>query len=130
MLGDDPSTPDVVRRRCRPGGLGLLGQRLEVCPHESPRQRLLNRMLDLARDSVGFLEGRVARQLQVERDLRAAVDLQHADVVDLAHAPHLHRGGVGELARDRVLLGRLDVDDDVRLGKCALYRRLDGIGPA
>ena len=108
-------------RRARPPPRGapplrLLGQRLEVRLHGvHPRQRLLDRLLDLARDGVRLVERELARQLQVQRDLGSPVDAQDADVVDLAHARNAHRRRMRELARDRVLLGGLDVDDDVRL---------------
>ena len=39
-------------------------------------------------DLVGRGEGERAGQLQVERDLQAVVDLEHGDVVHLAHAGH------------------------------------------
>ena len=90
--------------------------------------RVEDRLLDVLGDPVRFVEGQVARELQVERDLRAPVDRQDVDVVDLAHARHVERGFLRTLA-NLGLAGRLrlDVDDDVRLGKRPPHRFLDGV---
>ena len=58
------------------------------------------------------LERKVARQLQVQRHLGAAFDVEHVDVVDLAHARDAERRGLRAVADARRLL-RLDVHDDV-----------------
>src|SRR5205823_7647054 len=63
-------------------------------------------------DLVGVLEGVLAWQLQVERDLRALADLEDDDVVHLVHARIAERGRVGALAEGLGLL-RLDVHDDI-----------------
>ena len=69
------------------------------------RQRLLDRALDLdSRRRAPRPARRLAGQLQVQRHLGAPADVEDVDVVDLADAAHAHRGRVGELARDRVLL--------------------------
>jgi hypothetical protein len=51
----------------------------------------------------------------VERHLGAPVDVEDVDVVDLPDAAHLHRRRMGALLEDGVLVGRLDMDDDVCL---------------
>ena len=84
--------------------------------------------LDLLRDLVRLLEREVARQLQVERELRVPVERDDAEVVDLPHARHAQRRGVGALAQRRVALPRLDVDDDVDPRQRALERLLDPVG--
>ena len=53
--------------------------------------RLDDRALDLARDRVRLVEGELARELEVERDLRLRADGEDAQVVDLAHARHALR---------------------------------------
>ena len=65
----------------------------------------------------------------MERDLGAAVELEHRDVVDLAHARHAI-AAAWTRSRSASSHPRLDVDDDVLLGQRAVYRRLDGVGPA
>ncbi len=85
-----------------------------------------DRLLDALGDAVSLVESQVARQLQVERDLGAPVDGQDVDVVDLAHVGHMERRILRAVA-DLGVRGRLrlDVDDDVRLGKRAPNGILD-----
>ena len=90
------------------------------------RDRDADRSLDLLGDVVRLLERQVAGQLQVQRDLGAAVDREHVDVVHLAHARDAERGGLRAVADARRLL-RLDVDDDVAPRQRALHRLLDAV---
>ena len=65
----------------------------------------------------------------MERDLRPPADLDHVHVVDLADARNLERRGLHPLAQGRLRAGlRLDVDDDVGLGKRAAHGVLDLVG--
>ena len=74
--------------------------------------------------------GRLARQLDVQRELVAAVEVHHAHVVDLAHAGHVQRRRRRALAQVALRLGGLDVDDDVGAGQLGAHRVLDGVGDA
>ena len=105
-----------------------LGQRLEVRLHGVElRHGGEDRVLELLGHVVRCLEGHVARQLQMQRQLEASPEVDEGEVVDLAYPRHGQRGRVGALAHARIL-ERLDVDDDVAAGKGALERLLDGIG--
>jgi hypothetical protein len=73
-------------------------------------------------------EGKPSGQLQVQRHLWAAVDLEHAKVVHLPYPRDAEGGGLHALAYSRQLLAGLDVDDDVALGDRALDRGLDRVG--
>ena len=46
----------------------------------------------------------------------------------LTHARNAQRGGLHALAERRVLLARLDVDDDVALGESAVHGLLERVG--
>ena len=71
---------------------------------------------------------KVARKLQVQGDLDAAVDVEDLEVVDLAHARDRERGGEHPLAESAGALARLDVDDDVDTREGALKRLLHAVG--
>ena len=78
---------------------GFLAERLEMRLHRRHlRNRSLDRSLDLLGDRVRLLEREVARELEVERELGAAVDRDDRDVVHLAHARDVERRGVRALA--------------------------------
>ena len=72
--------------------------------------------------------GEVARELQVERDLDAPVDVEHRQVVDLAHVRDGERGGEDAFANPAVAAARLDVDDDVDPRERVVQRLLDAVG--
>ena len=67
-------------------------------------------------------------QLQVKRDLGRIADAEHAQVVDLAHARDALRRRERALAKGRLVLLRLDVDDDVAVGQRPVHRLLDRVG--
>ena len=93
------------------------------------RNCALDRPLDLLGDRVRLLERELARQLEVERELGAAVDGDDRDVVHLANARDVERRGMRALAHVGVGgLDRLDVDDDVRFRQRRLHRALDRVG--
>ena len=102
------------RLEVRAHGLDL-GNRREDC------------VLDILGDLVCVLQGQIAGKLQVERHLHAAVDLEHDQVVDLADLRHRERGGQDSLARLSFGAPRLDVDDDVGIGKPRAQRFLDAV---
>ena len=87
-----------------------------------------DRALDLLGDRVRLVEREVARQLQVERDVEAVRELDHGEVVDLAHPRDRHRRLAHPLAQRRLGAGGLDVDDDVAARERALHSRLDAVG--
>ena len=91
-----------------------LGERLEMRLHalRSPARPRGSPPRPARRSSCASSSESVARQLHVQRQLRAAVDVDEREVVHLAHARHGERRGVGALAQRRIL-DRLDVDDDV-----------------
>ena len=92
-------------------------------------RRPLDRALDLLGDRVRLLEGEIAGQLQMERELGSAVDRDDGDVVHLADARNVERRGVRALAHVGVGgADRLDVDDDVGFRKRRLHRALDRVG--
>ena len=62
----------------------------------------------------------------MEGDLGAAADLEHDDVVHLAHAGLAQRGRIGALP-DRLRFLRLDMDHDVGSGHGLLHGPLDGV---
>ena len=62
----------------------------------------------------------------MEGDLGAAADLEHDDVVHLAHAGLAQRGRIGALPH-RLRFLRLDMDHHVGSGHGFLYRPLDGV---
>ena len=107
---------------------GGLRQRLDV---GLDRVDLGERRVDLPLDRLGDVvrggKRERARELQVEGDLQAVVDLEHGDVVHLAHAGDTQRRG-GRALPQLGRLGGLDVDDDVGARDCALDRLLDGVG--
>ena len=87
-----------------------------------------DRALDLLPDPVRSVEVEVARELQVERDLDPAVDVEHREVVDLAHVGDAERGRERPLADAPLIAAGLDVDDDVDVGQPLVQRRLHAIG--
>ena len=125
-LAHDPLDRGRVERLLLPGR--RLGERLEVRLHRVDLgRRGADRLLDLLGHLVRGLERHLARQLEVQRQLEAAGDVDERKVVDLAHARHRQRRRVRALADARVL-ERLDVDDDVTAGQRALDRALDRVG--
>ena len=106
-----------------------LGERFEMRLHGVDlRHGGGDRLLDLIRHLVRLLQPQLAGQLEVQRDLRPAADVQHADVVDLAHARDSERGGVCTVADGGLVLLRLDVDDDVTAGQRVVQCVLDAVG--
>ena len=96
----------VVATSCRLGRVPgrFLGERLEVRLHGGDLgHRLEDRALDLLGDLVRLLEREVARQLEVERELGAGADGEHAHVVHLAHARNAERSRVRALAHGGVV---------------------------
>ena len=94
------------------------GERLEVRLHAPDlRDVQRDRGLDLLGDVVRLVERKIARELEVERDLDPPVDVEHREVVDLAHVRDRQRGGEHSLAQRPVAAARLDVDDDVDPGE-------------
>ena len=63
----------------------------------------------------------------MERDLHAPVDLEDAEVVDLTHLRNAECGREHPLADLRVRAPRLDVHDDVGIGKAFAHRFLDPV---
>ena len=92
------------------------------------RHRLAHGRLEPLDDGVRLAERQLARELDVEAELGAALEPQHADVVDLAHAGHAERGGGRALAQVALAAARLDVHDDVGVGQLAADRLLDLVG--
>src|SRR5947209_509735 len=118
----------LCRHRCavRRRSLARGAQRLDVRVDDVyVRHGAGDRALHLACHRVRIAEVHLRRQLQVQRELRSAVDVQHADVVHLAHPARSHRGGRHLLAQRRGGGARLDVDDDVASRKHPLHRALD-----
>ena len=106
-----------------------LPKRLEVRLHAPDLGNVrTDRRLDLLGDVVRLVERKIARKLQVERDLDAPVDLEDLEVVDLAHLRNGERGGEDALADRAGALARLDVNDDVDPRECVVQRLLDTIG--
>ena len=64
----------------------------------------------------------------MEAELGAALELQHADVVDLADLGDAERGGGRALAQVALGGARLDVHDDVGVRQLAADRLLDLVG--
>ena len=81
-----------------------------------------DRPLHLGRDLVRLLQRQLARELEVQRDLRPRPDLQDGQVVDLAHPWHTLGRGERALGELRVPARRLDVNNDV----AAWQRVVDG----
>ena len=130
---DDPRRPPRRRARPRrrrraapppprPAARGASARR------RPPARAALDRLLDLARDARAppRATSSPGSFRCSETSVRPSTS-QHADVVDLAHARHAIAAACAQLARDRVLVGRLDVDDDVRLRQRPLDRRLDRV---
>ena len=129
-LNDDPPERLSLRRTLalenRTGRRGL-GQRLEVGLHGVHiGQRFEDLVLHRRGDVVCLLEGVPARELEMEGDLGAAADLEHDDVVHLAHTRLAQRGRVGALA-DRLRFLGLDMDHHVGSGHGLLNGPLDGV---
>ena len=80
------------------------------------------------RHLVRIVERQVARQFQVQGDLDTVVELEHRQVVHLAHARHRRRGGPHALAQYALFLAGLDVDDRVGPGEDPLERLLHTVG--
>ena len=87
-----------------------------------------DRGLDLLRDVVRLVEREVARQLEVERDLDAPVDVENHEVVDLAHVRDRERRREHTLADRHRRPARLDVDDDVDPRQGVVQGALDAVG--
>ena len=116
-------------RRCRSprlGGLSASGSRCVLHGLDLGHGGQ-DRALDLLGDLVRALEREVARKLQMERDLDAPVDLEHGQVVDLAHLRDGERGREHSLADLRLAASRLDVHDDVDAGQRVAQRLLDAV---
>jgi hypothetical protein len=77
---------------------------------------------------MGVLEREGARQLEMERELAAAVHERDLHVVDLPHAAHGERRARDPLAQGARAREGLDVDDHVALGHGACDGALDGVG--
>ena len=77
------------------------------------RDGVEDRALDLVRHLVGLLERQLTGKLQVQRHLGVTADVQDADVVHLAHRGNSERRRMRAVADRRLVLLRLDVDDDV-----------------
>ena len=118
LLLDDPLDDLPVALHIgveRRGVEAHLWQRLQVHLHRVELgHRGQDRLLDLLGHGVRRVERHVARQLEVQRQLEAAVDVKHRHVVDLPHVRDVVRGRARPLAHINVLVGeRLDVDDDI-----------------
>ena len=113
--------------RARAPAVRRFGERFEMRLHgRGFRYGVENRALDLLGDRMRVVEAERAGKLEVEGDLRPAVDRQHVDVVHLAHVRHVKRRVLGPLADLSILCGlRLDVDDDIGLGERAAHGFLD-----
>src|SRR5947208_4591040 len=97
-LLDDAPDDRCLLPRLGLATFSLLAERLEVRLHSVDLwHRLDDRALDLARERMRLLERELARQLQVQGNLGRATDVEHADVVDLAHAAHDERRRMGAL---------------------------------
>ena len=75
-----------------------------------------------------LVERKIARQLEMERDLDPPVDIEDLEVVKLADLRHRQRGGEHTLAQRPGALARFDVDDDIDPGQRAVESLLDAVG--
>ena len=87
-----------------------------------------DRGLDALRDVVCLVEREGARELQVQRDLDAPVDVEHREVVDLAHVRDRERRREARVRGSHRRPTRLDVDDDVDPRKSVVQGLLDAVG--
>ena len=107
---------------------GRLADRLEVRLHGSHlRDGCEDRRLHVLGDLVCALERQIARQLEMERDLEAPIDLDRRQIVDLADMGDGESGGEHALAECRLLALRLDVNDDVDPRERSVQGLLDAI---
>ena len=125
---DPPRTVDGVRLDAR--ARAVLGERLDVRLHGvGLRHRLLDRALDLGRDGVRLLEREVARQLEVERDLRRRPTVS---TVTLCTSRTRGTATAAACARSRTAAsssGSTWTTTSLS-GSAALHRRLDRVGGA
>ena len=118
--------PRLARRDAVPGARWKEGLDVGLDALDLGRG-LHDRALDLRGDGVRLVEGEVAWELQVERELRRVVHGHDAQVVHLAHARHAHGRRVCTLAHRQIAGFGLDVDHDVRVRQHALHRPLDRV---
>ena len=83
------------------------------------------RRLDALGDLVGLGERDIRVQLQVQRHADPPAVAVDGDVVHVADERLGERGGQGAVAQAEALAARLEVDDDVAVGKRPAHRRLD-----
>ena len=92
-------------------------ERLEMRPHVPDLRKCgEDRSFDVLRDPVGLLEAQVTGELEMERDLETATDLEHDEIVNLAYLGNAECGSQRPLPQLDLVRPRLDVDDDVRIG--------------
>jgi class 3 adenylate cyclase/tetratricopeptide (TPR) repeat protein len=105
-----------------------LGERLEMRPHDIGLGHGGGDLpLDALGDGVGAIEAQVAGELQVQRHLRPAVDLEDGKVVDLPYLRDLQGSGEGTVPHGRLRAPGLHVNDDVRLRQHTLDGFLDAV---
>src|ERR1041385_6679614 len=74
-----------------------------------------------------LLERQAARELHMQRQLRSTADVDEREIVHLAHARYRDRSRVRALP-EITASERLDMDDDIRVGKRFRNGGLDRVG--